>query len=207
MSVSIASSLALQISEDVMWGGTHDLPRLRYSGPQRVFLWDDMKYPESLKNRGLEESENYKVDCLLAVTQMNYLPFTRAGYAPFMGPTRFLFRAVNWFDNWKASQLEGFDNTPRPLEGRVLTVGVKGMEVLDDYHANNSLTTRKKITVYSHPCEHAEELEVWCYFAERQHVTRYDPHTKEYSLRNGDHLVNLPEVQGHYHLPTLGEMC
>jgi len=197
------TSIATKIQEDVSWCATPDLPALRYAGPQLVFLWDEMKFNDTLNWNQLSEGENFIISSYDAMTDQSYLPFTQAGYHPYKGPTRFCFRNTNWVNSWQEDEVKHFNVDPLPLSGRVLSVGLEGMIAFDDYYGNDGLCRRSLIDVIDDDGKFAK---AWFYFGLHSVVGKFDPHAMKYKLRNGKAIVNLPQSQGLWTIPSTKDL-
>jgi hypothetical protein len=195
----LTGTLTASIDNDVYYGCTDDMAELRYAGPQHVFLWNDSKFTQTLEKLDLVEDEDWTILHWTACTKSWYVPFERLGFKATLGANQFLFRAVNWKDSFSYKQTKYLKSEGLPVEGRILKCSLKALKELDEYHYNGVHHDRVKTKLTVGVGANAYDVTAWVYFTNRDQLTKYNPHSKEYELHGKHHrCVNIPKVHGKY---------
>lgn len=180
-----------RIEDDAQYGSTPDLPKLRYAGPQHVFLWDhtkeatfwdrcdDIDYPNDIR---CELYEGY--------TQNNLLPFRNI--CNFQGTYKtYLPLAPTWPSQMRAVDVGAFTSvTPKPLAGKIVSCSLRAIRFFDNYYCNGLVFDRVKM-----PIRHSMNSTVssaWVYVNKLSSVFKYDPHEQKYKSSFDIDPVPLP---------------
>lgn len=169
------------IDNAVQFNCTPDLPSLRFSGPQMVFLWDDMGSSVSLKDKlGLDRPKDF--DCISATAS------TSRGWVPVKNRLdsnstyRYsLFIEPDWFEHMDENSVKGIEPIHLPVSGLLFSCGLKTMRALDDYYCNGLIHQRRKVGIRKH-CYKNVVVSAWVYFTNLSSFCRFDPHTNKYKF-------------------------
>ena len=139
-----------------------DTYRLRYAGPQRVFLWGDMQlasvFNPQLERFGIKPSENFYTQTALAETKIRFVQMKNISEER---NKYFMLEEVLCFDNTLVKSKLGDDKPEAlPLRGRVIECDLKTILALDRYFSNCDKVKRMPITVVN---TSEEEYRAWCY--------------------------------------------
>jgi len=162
---------------------TPDLPELRYSGIQEVFLY-------SLPPQGsIRQGKEIRIGSS-AVTLASYHAFSEVDYA--RKKTAYITEATHMVDNL-SDDIQYLNRERARVHGRIFRVGMVGLQKLDQLYMNGLRYTRTKRYVCVKPDVGKAEAykEVWMYLARPQYLFKYDPHTKKYNKNRGD-LLRIP---------------
>lgn len=178
------------LMEDAWMGATPDLTRLRYKGPQFVFMWDKCRDTDWLDRQGLKKNRDYLIETWNAVTQREYLPFENPS-SNNRNYGAYLPRTINW---WKVFGKTDEDNPilqelantePSPVAGRIFSMGLEAIRQLDAYYGNGATHIRSLVPVHTGRTESSDVMMCWVYFTNIQAISKYDPHEKIYKLSSG----------------------
>lgn len=178
------SKLSTMIALDVCYGCTPDLPKLRYSGPQDVFIWDDLKSPVAMnKKLGVKNDLDFVIDHYNIYTKQSFLPFENwtktAGEPEFFLPTN-----PHWINDCFNEDVKAMEDVdPLPVQGRVITCNLKTLRALDNYYRNTEMFFRILQPVVGVGAKY--EKWVWVYFNRITQFTKYDPHERKHRLFGG----------------------
>ncbi len=166
--------------EDIVYGFTPDRAKIRYAGPQTVFIWDQLKNVNKFENAtGHRQDSGWRV--------VHYDIRTKNKYLPFRDQNETLFKYhVPLSPKWRT----GFDDDimgslaigraePLPIQGRLIKVNLSCLDALDRHYLNTSMTQRIRIPVIS---RHAPDKEqwVWAYLGMLKSFSRWKAHENTY---------------------------
>ena len=188
------------LSGKLMAGCTPDLPRLRFQGPQQVFLWDQMQNLEHWAKMRLAIPKDIMTTQFNARTQQEFVPALRAS-----GSAR--FEAFLPMGDWR-NQLEPyeagalFSMGKAAIKGKVVSVGVKGMQAFDEYYVNGMIFDRIKLPISSPRHGGGEYVQsCWVYVNKLASIAKYDPHANNYKFGTYFDPVPFNKVAGEWVFP------
>lgn len=142
---------------------TPDTHRLRYAGPQNVFLWGDMQlatvFNPVMERFGVKPNVNFFTEAALAETKVQLIQMKNISEKR---AECFMPEDVLVFNNTLVKAKLG-DATPIPLpiRGRVIECDLKTIHALDREFSNNDKTKRMLLTVVSPTMN--KEYKAWVY--------------------------------------------
>lgn len=175
------------LMEDVWMGMTPDQTRLRYKGPQYVFMWDACRDTDWLESHGIKRNRDYVIESWNAMTERRFLPFEN-GTPNNRNFSAYLPRTVNWYkiygeDNEVAKKLKTLE--PHQVAGRIISMSLEGLRQLDAYYGNTASHTRELIPVFQSRVSTAQKIMCWAYMSNIRSISKYDPHKKKYEMASG----------------------
>ncbi len=193
------------VEQDVWMNLTDDLPRLRFDGPQMVFIWDDMKDRIKLEDLDIDLNKDFIVKHWNAYTVKHYLPFrnvqvnnkTFRQYVP---------RGVNWPNLMSQSVPDKFQAEPRPIEGRIYSMSLKAIQALDQNYGHGYTHSRVKVPVRTGMTSESPVIDCWLYFTALKGISKYDAHEQQYVMNKditvGNLSTSLMGGKQNYHVPS-----
>lgn len=179
------------VDEDALYGFTPDMPHLRYKGPQMVFLWDEMKSYEAMRELDLVGAYDFEIASFTAYTANHYIPFEN-NLTSDKGFKHYMFRTVNWPDQVEDDQLEGFTVKALPVAGRLFKCSLEAIAALDGHYCNGHVFQRSKMTIRKSASENSETTVVWAYSNRLSSICKYDPHENKYDFGTHIRPKNVP---------------
>lgn len=173
------SEFVTLLDNDVWFGQTPDLPRLRYEESIPVFIWDELKTYKPYNKIGLHDKD-MKTMSYLAKSRDTYLPFVNTASERATKQSMLLPTNKDWVMHVKTL---GSFGQPKTLGGRIINVSLRGLQILDTYYNNTSVHTRRKAQFYT---THGGTLvNAWVYTVPTTSFLKYKPHEQEYTLVKG----------------------
>ena len=183
-SASSKDRLLSLLTHDVCYSCTPDLAKLRYAGPQQVFIWDDMK--STLKmNHELEVQQDYDYEVV------NYSVHTKDEYVPFENINSYGKEFKFYLPKqktWRAAMkgVSGVhDIMSAPVQGRLLQCNLRTLSRLDEYYLNGTAFTRVLAPVVHWNAAARVTSWVWMYANTVDQLGKYDYHEKTHNLYAG----------------------
>lgn len=174
-----------QIDIDAKWNFTPDRALLRYSGPQDVFIWDNLKKPENLD---WETALNLGVDYEI----VNYSVRTIDKFAPFedwaakSGDKRYILPSdPSWAEKFGGDEVKLLKLMPASaVQGRIIRCNLKTIESLD-LHYGNTKACRRQLRQVRSTTGAFKSHWVWMYCDTYKGLGKFDPHLGKYRLHKG----------------------
>jgi hypothetical protein len=175
------TSLKDSIEEDTQLCVTPDIAALRHNGPIKVFLFDEMKEQSSwLREFGVEMNTD--------ITLYSRGATTKRCFTPYVDQTKSMNEKMHvvvplqqdWCNLMGEQELDdNFDFNPRPLNGVIAEVSLRGLRLLDEWYCNNMLSSRIK-TQCVLPSSLSVDVHMYGYRTTR--LFKYDPHAATYKV-------------------------
>ena len=169
------------ISEDVWMSCTPDMPALRYAKSIPVFVWDDMSFYRGIETH-IGVSPGTTVD-------LHHTAYTKEGFTPFYqrkvecsSPFRNVLPSSPVWYNSLATKPNMTMTSKKAVKGKIINVNLFTLRLLDIKY-NNTLSHVRKMSEFVLP--DGSMSHAWLYTMPTDVFTKYDPHTKTYSLLNG----------------------
>lgn len=188
------------IHADLDYRHTYDMPLLRFQKePIKVFLWDDMQdYTTFMKEIvGINQTTDYRYVTGKAFTEEHYLPWYNMsddGAHPALCLS-------NVSDLEDVDMPEWMDGDAMPLTGKVVSVSLKALHLLDCYYENEVLFSRQKIKV--RPQNHkslGDSIEVFAYFNALDDVANYSSTRKSWIIPTDRDIMPFKDNGGVYEM-------
>lgn len=162
------------VSDDMKYGLTPDMPVLRFSGPQRVFVWDECRDLAMWHSMKLSTTEDIMTDVYQAYTKFKFLPFSNESgskheYKHFLPIEKEWYKKV---DGAGPTHLATYP--PRSVYGKIILTSLKTIVTLDQYFGNGIIFHRVKMPIV-HAVSGKEEY-CWVYVNKINSLTKFDPH-------------------------------
>ena len=185
------SDFGNQLTVDVCYGCTPDLPRLRFAGPQMVFIWDNMKNAVLFnKMMDVSQSWDWHVSHYSVVTKDEYVPFENT-YQGIGEHQYFLPADKDWTDKVDKEQVSQVMKQPaRQVTGRIIQANVKTIQAMDRFYGNRENFVRQLIPVKIG----GDTLWVWAYTCPLRSIGKYNPHAMVYQLRGGIKPIPIKQI-------------
>lgn len=184
-----------RVKGDSLYTCTPDMPRLRFAGPQYVFLWDDLTNMNGWHKMGLDRPKDVRVDLFLAFTQKEYMPMKNL-LAGRDQARCYLPLDKSWPNKVRGVEVESFKSlTPKKIAGKLVSCGLKAMMAFDQYYCNTVLFDRVKL-----PIENPSKKTVhsaWVYVNRLSQICKFDPHEMEYRFGSNQDMIPFPCSQLH----------
>lgn len=176
---SVKDNLDQIIEDDVWLGCTPDMPKLRYSKEIKVFLWDEIALHNGMTQKIGVSMSDYKVEEYFATTKESFLPFFNAAHDKTFKVSNILPSSPNW---GKSLEDGAINYNPRPIQGKVVSVNLFTLRLLDTFYGNTVVHQRVKTVIKS---ASRGEMEAWVYTLPTNTFTKYFPHENTYRLVKG----------------------
>lgn len=155
---------------------TPDRPILRFKGPQYVFIWDKLLNESKLRSIcGMKKDEEWKWTHWRASTVDKFIPIANGGKAQYLPDTK------DWVHLLSDDLMPYKSLKTLPVQGRILSVSLSGLEKLDQFYHNTLLSYRKKLPVFKDQ-RLKETLTPWVYLHPFHRTMKYNPHTQKYKF-------------------------
>lgn len=148
---------------------TPDTHRLRYAGPQLVFVWGDNQLATVLNPQldrfGIKPNDNFRTVAAVAETKISFIQMKNISEDR---DRCFKLEDILCFDN-TVVKAKMKDDKPQalPIRGRVLKCDLRTLQALDRMFSNKDKTNRIQLTVKATTMD--EEYKVWVY-TNRSHL-------------------------------------
>lgn len=170
MSLNLVDDLTAAVEDDVYLDCTPDKPALRYGGDQLVFLWDQLRNPETLQKT--LKPPHHKEFVRFVKTKETFKPFkgflgrdkTLKGILPIPSVIKYSEPAGHGFSLNNVNA--------QPIGGSLHKISLKGLTALDKYYSNTILTSRKKVIVTSGSIDYT----AWVWYTKTGTFCKWDPH-------------------------------
>lgn len=172
-------SLVQVIEDDVWLGCTPDMPKLRYEKTIKVFLWDDVSLHDGLTKKVGASMSDFKVEEYFATTKESFLPFFNVAHDKTFKVSNILPSSVTWGKSLKDGAL---NQNPRPVQGKVVSVNLFTIRLLDIFYGNTLVHQRVKTPIQT---VNQGVIEAWVYLLPTNTFTKYFPHENVYQLVKG----------------------
>jgi hypothetical protein len=172
------------VTRDVCYGCTPDLPKLRYAGPQQVFIWDDLKSQLKFQHElGVDQDHDYKVENYSVHTKEHFLPFKNVNsYGKEFN--YYLPKHTTWRGMMQGCEgVRGVESAP--VQGRLISCSVRTLCLLDEYYINGTMFDRILQPVVHWKDSARVTTWVWMYVNSMDQLGKYDFHEKTHNMFAG----------------------
>lgn len=179
-------TMALNVFEDCLqYNYTHDMPLQRYTGPKPVLLYgrlqDFADYTDVLQNAlpgvKCEAQKDYRVLTYVATTIQKFCMVREEVERKDKAYEHAMFSSKPY------SEASGQTLEALPVQGRLVSVSLKGLRVLDYYYRNRYRSNRLKVKLKTN----AQNPYDWAYMYHLPpaRTFKYDVHTRKHALKEG----------------------